>query len=281
MNLQRLEEVRNNLDNLASLASIIGPQDDVVAEVHKQLGKIGAIRLTVFEQTPKVSVAPVPSPIARVIQPVRNLVAAVVIEARRQLKRISDFRLSFFPTAPIVQKPVPVEVPKPEPRRSLHNHITRDIKPQGKCPGCDLYHDHVEEKRRASSIVQVRKPEKFEIPAALPRRVPLSNTYNPERYVPYKVLWAKVIIRAAYDYALWRDSKDLRLKKFAQDAERWMFESSDAELSFENICSSFDFPIERIRKRTRAMTKDDVKKLEFRERHGRTDPGALISGNDE
>lgn len=25
-----------------------------------------------------------------------------------------------------------------------HNHITRDIKPQGVCPGCDLYWNHEE-----------------------------------------------------------------------------------------------------------------------------------------
>lgn len=275
MNLRRLEEVRSNLDNLVSLASIIGP-DDVVAEVHTQLGKIGAIRLTVFEEEP--SAPPLsPPPVSNVINPVRNLVAAAVLEIRRRLKRISDFRVS---TCPPVSKPIEkVEKPKPEPRRNFHNHITRDIKPRGQCPGCDSHHQS-EDRRRS---VQVRKPEKFEIPSPPPpsRKVPAANSYNPERYVPYKVLWAKVIIRASYDYALWKDSKDLRLKKFAQDAERWLFEPSDVELSFENICSSFDFPIERIRQRTREMTKDDVKKLEFRERHGRFDPGALTSGDDE
>jgi hypothetical protein len=24
-----------------------------------------------------------------------------------------------------------------------HNHVTRDIKPEGKCPGCDDYHERV------------------------------------------------------------------------------------------------------------------------------------------
>ncbi len=286
MNLQRLEEVRSNLDNLVSLASIIGPQDDMVAEVHDQLGKIGVMRLTVFEpESPALPAPPVaPAPVSRVIRPVCNLVAVAVIEVRRQLKRIADFRTTLFPpvqkkSPPPKAKPELKPAPKPEPRRNLHNHITRDIKPRGECPGCDSHH-HSEDRRRQA---QLRKPEKFEIPPAPPRsrKIAHSTTYNPERYVPYKVLWAKVIIRAAYDYALWKDSKDLRLKKFAQDAERWLFEPSDIELSFENICSSFDFPIERIRTRTRAMTKDDVKKLEFRERHGRFDPGALTSGDDE
>lgn len=276
MNLQRLEEVRNNLNNLASIASIIGPQDDVVAEVQTQLGKIGAIRATVFEEPVASAPPPQPTnPVVRVIQPVCNLVAVAVIEVRRQLKKISDFRTTLFPKAdPKPQKP------KSEPRRTLHNHITRDIKPRGRCPGCDQYHDHIEKKRQ---MVSVRTPEKFEIPAPPKpsRKVATSSTYNPERYVPYKVLWAKVIIRAAYDYALWKDSKDLRLRKFAQEAERWLFEPSDVELSFENICFTFDFPMERIRAKTRALTKADVKKLEFRERQGRADPGELTSGNDE
>lgn len=100
---------------------------------------------------------------------------------------------------------------------------------------------------------------------------PASVTYNAERYIPYRILWAKVIIRATYDYALWKESPDSRLRKFAQDAERWLFESSDLDLSFENICFAFDFPVEKIRQKTRTLTKQDVKKLEFRERQGRSD----------
>jgi hypothetical protein len=101
------------------------------------------------------------------------------------------------------------------------------------------------------------------------KKTPLPNSYNPERYVPYRLLWAKVIIRAAYDYALWKDSKELRLRNYAQDAEKWLFEPSTLELGFENICFKFDFPIEKIRIRARNLSKEDVKKLEFRERHGR------------
>lgn len=130
--------------------------------------------------------------------------------------------------------------------------------------------------------VTVRAPQRFEMPPdpGPSRKVPVSTSYNAERYVPIRVLWAKVIIRAAYDYALWKDSKELRLRNFAKDAERWLFEPSDFELSFENICSSFDFPMEKIRQKTRSLTKQDVKKLEFRERHGRSDLlGESLSGN--
>lgn len=131
--------------------------------------------------------------------------------------------------------------------------------------------------------IRVRTPTRAEMPPAPgpSRKVPASTSYNAERYVPIRVLWAKVIIRAAYDYALWKDSKDMRLRKFAHDAERWLFESSTLELSFENICFAFDFPLEKIRQKTRGLTKQDVKKLEFRERHGRIDLLGDTGGNDE
>lgn len=132
--------------------------------------------------------------------------------------------------------------------------------------------------------VRIKGPTPVPLTQPVIRKRPEAPGFNPERYVPYRVLWAKVIIRAAYDYALWKDSRDLRLRKFAQDAERWLFESSNLELSFENICFAFDFPVERIRRKTRALTKQDVKKLEFRERHGRIVPPELlgdVNGGDD
>lgn len=95
------------------------------------------------------------------------------------------------------------------------------------------------------------------------------TAFNPERYVPYRLLWVKVIIRAAYDYALWKESKDLRLKKYAQDAEKWLFDPSELVNSFENICYLFDLDIDEIRRYARALTREEVKKLEFRERQGK------------
>jgi hypothetical protein len=130
-------------------------------------------------------------------------------------------------------------------------------------------------------VVAVPEPEAEEAPYISPRArsTSTSTTYNNELSLPYKVLWAKVIIRAAYDYALWRNSDDIRLRRFAQDAERWLFESDqNLELSFENICFHFDFPVEKIRKKTRTLTRDDVKKLEFRERQGRSELLGEFSG---
>lgn len=36
---------------------------------------------------------------------------------------------------------VPRRVPAPTGERVRHNHVTRDIKPPGQCPACDLYHE--------------------------------------------------------------------------------------------------------------------------------------------
>jgi hypothetical protein len=114
---------------------------------------------------------------------------------------------------------------------------------------------------------------------ALPTPVPPpARTYRPRRstssgssdpYAPYRLLWVKVIIRAAYDYALWKDSKDLRHRKFAEDARKWLFDPSDLEFGLPNICEIWGFPLEKIRRFARNLTKEEVKKLEFKERQGR------------
>jgi hypothetical protein len=95
------------------------------------------------------------------------------------------------------------------------------------------------------------------------------HQYHPERYVPYRLLWAKVIIRAAYDFALWKDSKDIRLRNYAKDAERWLFDESTLMNSFSRICEVLNIDRHRIREYARNLTRDQVKKLEFMEREGR------------
>lgn len=136
-----------------------------------------------------------------------------------------------------------------------------------------------------SRPVLIKAPEppvREEAPAYYKRSVSTSITYNSELTLPYRILWAKVIVRATYDYALWRNSDDIRLRRFADDAARWLFDPSDPdlELSFENICFAFDFPVDKIRKKTRALTREDVKKLEFRERQGRSEMRGEISNGD-
>lgn len=122
----------------------------------------------------------------------------------------------------------------------------------------------------AAPVLEELPPE---APAPLPVRVyrqrksPASGPAD--RYAPFKLLWLKVIIRAAYDYALWKDSKDLRHRKFAEDAGKWLFDPSGHENSLEHVCELWGLPLRRMREFARNLTKDDVKKLEFKERQGR------------
>lgn len=173
-----------------------------------------------------------------------------LVELHVHLKKLTELRKSWFSLKP-VKKPVLVEP--------------------------------VEIVDQTTFVNVTVKEQPVEVAYTKPRThttaAPASISYNAERYLPYRVLWAKVIIRATYDYALWKDSPDLRLRKYAQDAERWIFESSDLELSFENICFAFDFPAEKIRQKTRTLTKNDVKKLEFRERQGRGSSLGDTDGN--
>ncbi len=94
----------------------------------------------------------------------------------------------------------------------------------------------------------------------------------PERYAPVRLLWIKAIIRAAFDYALYRDHHDLKMRKFALDAERWLFEPSRLINSLENICQSLDIDIDLVRIFSRRVTREQVKKMEFLERAGNRDP---------
>ncbi len=101
-----------------------------------------------------------------------------------------------------------------------------------------------------------------------------TNDFHPERYVPYRLLWAKVIVRAAYDFALWKDSRDVRLRNYARDAERWLFDeekygSAGFMNSFNRICEVLNIDRQRIRDYAKNLTRDQVKKLEFMEREGR------------
>ncbi len=86
-----------------------------------------------------------------------------------------------------------------------------------------------------------------------------------------RLLWIKAIIRAAFDFALYKDHRDLRLRKFAVDAERWLFEPSRLVNSLESICQALDINIDFVRTFSRTVTREQVKKMEFLERSGNRD----------
>ncbi len=102
----------------------------------------------------------------------------------------------------------------------------------------------------------------------------------------FRLLWIKVILRAAYDWVLYRDSKNLIYKKEAKRAYTWLFESPklkkkvkigkttevvyvDIFNSLENICGCLDLDIEVVRKFAKNLTRDDVRKMEFLERNSK------------
>ena len=104
---------------------------------------------------------------------------------------------------------------------------------------------------------------------AAPQTYGSADQQDDRRYLPLKVLWVKVIIRAAADSVLYRDSKNIKLKRWAVDADRWLFGSSALFNSLESVCYHFDMDISRIRKFAKNLTRDSVKKMEFLERSPR------------
>lgn len=91
---------------------------------------------------------------------------------------------------------------------------------------------------------------------------------NDDRYAGVRSLWLKVIIRAMFDLASYRDSDKLSQRKLAENAYNWLFGPSEIYNSFENVCRLLDLDPKRIRNRANLMTKDDVAKIEFKERRG-------------
>lgn len=94
-----------------------------------------------------------------------------------------------------------------------------------------------------------------------------------DQYVGYRALWLKVIIRAAFDWVQYRDSSKLEKRKDAESGYKWIFEPSELDNSFENICKMIDLPPENLRTWAKTLTKEHVAKIEHLEREGRS--GAL------
>ena len=98
-----------------------------------------------------------------------------------------------------------------------------------------------------------------------------------------RLLWIKVILRAAYDWVLYRNSRSHISKKIAEDAYRWLFNPPKEKItiiisgsprtieqqefnSLENICDSIDLDVDSVRKFARVLTRDAIKKMEFLDR---------------
>ncbi len=92
--------------------------------------------------------------------------------------------------------------------------------------------------------------------------------HNRQKYSPYRTLWVRVFIRAAFDYAQYKTSKDLKSRRLAEDAYRWIFDENHDKCSLQNICESFDLPLDLLRAWAKRITKNDVKKMEQLDRKG-------------
>jgi len=97
----------------------------------------------------------------------------------------------------------------------------------------------------------------------LVRLVPAARAYSSELYDSIRVLWAQVLKRALFDYVILKKSTKLKDRRDFASAEQWLF-SSDVGLI--DACRVFGWPLERLRKRALSMTREEVRKMEFRER---------------
>lgn len=76
----------------------------------------------------------------------------------------------------------------------------------------------------------------------------------------------RVIIRAAFDLASYKDDPRIALRKYADNAHKWLFDKSFLFNSFENVCAMLGLPPEPIRNWASSLTKEEVQKMEHLER---------------
>jgi hypothetical protein len=78
-----------------------------------------------------------------------------------------------------------------------------------------------------------------------------------------KMLWAAVLRRAVFDYALYKGVGKHKL--MWQRAYQFIFipeQEYENGLSFEQVCELFDWDPEYLRRMTAQLTRDDVKRME-------------------
>ncbi len=105
-----------------------------------------------------------------------------------------------------------------------------------------------------------------------------------ELYENFRLLWIKVILRAAYDWVLYKDSKGRAAQRVAEGAYRWLFEDhiETIKVVVDNkvvvkltrpfnslifLCTELDLDIETVRSFARSLSKKEIRKLEFFTRH--------------
>ena len=87
-----------------------------------------------------------------------------------------------------------------------------------------------------------------------------------DRYAGSRILWFRVILRAMFDWVSYKDSQRLMQKKLAESAHNWFFCTSEMFNGFENVCLMLEIDPKKIQQRVLTMSKDEVEKIEFKER---------------
>jgi hypothetical protein len=89
------------------------------------------------------------------------------------------------------------------------------------------------------------------------------KTYISE-FEPERLLWFRVILRAAYDYVLYKDSKDSKKRADGEEAYNWLFNwPGDRFNSFESICTELNLSPDKIRDFTLNLPRSKIVKIEF------------------
>ena len=98
-----------------------------------------------------------------------------------------------------------------------------------------------------------------------------------EQLEGFKLIWYKVILRAIYDYVLYKESRNKSLKRLADGAEKWLFlsarETSRKNISLlpfnslENLCTLLDLDMGEVRKFASKLNRTDIRKIEFFQRN--------------
>lgn len=97
-------------------------------------------------------------------------------------------------------------------------------------------------------------------------------SYVAEHFWPYKALWARVLVKAICDYVVFREAKTLKQKREFKKVSHYLFEEDPGFLIH---CAAAGWSPTMVRKRALAMTKDEVRKIEHRDR----DPVLLLRGS--
>ena len=105
-----------------------------------------------------------------------------------------------------------------------------------------------------------------------------------ELYENFRLLWIKVILRATYDWVLYRDSKSRAAQRIAENAYKWLFEDYFEKVRYREknkiiikmerpfnslffLCEELDLDITTVRAFARRLNKKQIRKSEFFTRH--------------